>query len=121
MPLHRCRRIFTLLTMLLFAFSIVGDGVMFGDMAAKITMAAAADMPAPGGSMNCDKSTVCDHDQGMLMACFAHCASIIAVLSDTTRLPVIAITRTVIATAVSIPAGHQGPPDPYPPKALAVV
>jgi hypothetical protein len=126
MPLRRYRHLCSLITALLFAFSIVGNGfmlgdMMLGDMAAKMSMAAGIEMPAQDSSMDCDKSATCDHDRGMPMACFAHCASTVAVLSDTIRLPVIALTRTVVATAVSIPAGHQGPPDPYPPKALAVI
>jgi hypothetical protein len=121
MPLRRYRHLCSLITALLFAVSIVGNGFMLGDMAAKMSMAAGIEMPAQDSSMDCDKSATCDHDRGMPMACFAHCASTVAVLSDTIRLPVIALTRTVVATAVSIPAGHQGPPDPYPPKALAVI
>jgi hypothetical protein len=119
--MRRCRRLFALLTVMLFAFSIVGNGFMFGDMAAKMSMTASMNMSAQGGSMDCDKNTKCDHDQGIPMSCFVHCASTVAVLSDPVRLPVIAFTRIVVATAVSVPASRHRPPDPYPPKSVAVI
>src|ERR1700731_2995211 len=99
--MRRCRRPFALATMLLFAFSTVGSGFMFGDMAAKMSMATGAEMSAHDADMaaqdspsDCEKNSARHHDRGMPMACFAHCASTVAVLSDAIRLPAVAVART---------------------------
>jgi len=125
MSLRRHLRLIGFATAMLFAFSTVGTGFMFGAMAAQISMAAAAemsahdaDMAAQDGAGDCEKNTACHHDRGMPMACFAHCAGTVAVLSDAIRLPVVAVTRTLVAGAAGIAASHHGPPDPYPPKAF---
>lgn len=110
---------------MLFALSVMTTGFMFGAMAAQMSVAADAamsthdaDMAAQDGAGDCEKNTACHHDRGMPMACFAHCASTVAVLSDAIRLPAVTITRTLVASDVSIAASHHGPPDPYPPKAF---
>jgi hypothetical protein len=125
MSLRRHLRLIGLATAMLFALSVVTTGFMFGAMAAKMSMAAGAeisahdsDMAAQDGAGDCEKNTACHHDRGMPMACFAHCASTVAVLSDALRLPAVAVARTLVASAVSIAASHHGPPDPYPPKAF---
>jgi hypothetical protein len=123
--MRRCHRLFALLTMMLFAFSIAGNGFMFGDMAAKMSMAAGSNMSAHDSDIaaqdspsDCEKNSACHHDRGMPMACFAHCASTVAVLSDAIRLPAVAVARTLVVSAASIAASHHGPPDPHPPKAF---
>lgn len=121
MPLRRCRRLFALLSAMLFTLSIVGHGFMLGGMGAKIMTAASAEMAAQDGAMDCDKSAGCDDMTGMNLACVAHCASLVAVLSDPTPLPVIAAVREVLSLALTVPAGRNSPPDPYPPKPVVLI
>jgi hypothetical protein len=130
MSLRRRLRLIGFATAMLFMLSVVSSGFMLGAMAASMSMAADsaamtadsemsahdADMAAQDGAGDCEKNTACHHDRGMPMACFAHCASTVAVLSDAIRLPAVAVTRTLVASAVSIAASHHGPPEPYPPK-----
>ncbi len=128
MSLRRHLRLIGFATAMLFALSVVATGFMFGAMAANMSMAVgsemsahASDMAAQGGAGDCEKNTACRHDRGMPMTCFAHCASTVAVLSDAIPLPVVTITRTLVASVVSAHASHDGPPDPYPPKTFVVI
>jgi len=119
MRLHR--RLFALLTAALFTLSIVGHGFMLGGMGAKIMTATGAEMASQAAAMDCDKSPACDDTNGMHLVCVAHCASLVAVLSDPAPLPAIATVREVLSLALTVPAGRNSPPDPYPPKPLVLI
>jgi hypothetical protein len=103
---------------MLFLLGIVGHGFMSGDMSGKMTMAAAAEMAAQDGGMDCDKHT---SDQGALAACSAYCAGVVAVLSDPVPIPVAAPAQQIVAVAGSVSVIRHGPPDPYPPKHAVLI
>jgi hypothetical protein len=121
MHLRRCRRLFALLSAMLFSLSIVGHAFMLGDMGAKAMTAASVELAAQDGAMDCDKGVGCDDMKDMQLACVAHCASIVAVLSDPAPMPVIATVRDVLAPAISLLAGRIMAPDPYPPKPVVLI
>jgi len=122
MHFGRNRRWFALLSAMLFTLSIAAHGFMLGNVNAKVTMSASAAMTAPGDTMDCDESTApCDDMKGMNLACATHCASIVAVLSDASPMLVITTTQEAYSLVTNEPASRNGPPDPYPPKPLALI
>lgn len=116
--LHFGRRLIALTTATLFVLSMAGHGVMMAEAAAK----AASDMTNMASqSQSSDCQQGCGGDDGMQMACFAQCASSMGILSDSIEVPVMAAVRHVAYPPAQPLAGRARPPDPHPPKRLAIV
>ena len=95
---------------MLFGISGVGHG--FAATSASVKMAAAtADMSSPDDGMDCGGKEV-----DKRAACFALCATAVAILADPTPLPVIAAWQQVTAGVVRDLPIRNNPPDPYPPR-----
>ena len=98
-----------LLTLALVAGPVV-QVVQASDMATKMSMASATDMPIPVGCSGCTGD-----DQGMA-ACFAVCnSSVVAILPFGPAIGIGAMVSLPAPLIASV-AGHHGPPDPYPPR-----
>jgi hypothetical protein len=75
-----------------------------------------SDMAMPEGC------ALCGDDAGSMnaSACFVNCAAPAAILAAVIS-PVFAAGRTVVALAETAVAERHRPPDPYPPKSIAVI
>jgi hypothetical protein len=106
-----------ILIAVLFGLSMVAHGFAVSRATAKMMVAdtsmdmTSMDMGAPDHPMDCGGK-----DIGAKTACFAMCASAVAILCDPTRAPVISAMRE-LAIRPEVPSLGRGiPPEPHPPK-----
>lgn len=111
----KIRRLIALFLALALVVAGTAQVVQGSDMAVKMSAApAVSDMPMPGSCGGCSG------DDGMPKACFAVCASAMtAILPSTPLVPSITLVSPIVPLATVI-AGHQGPPDPYPPRPISL-
>ena len=110
--LYSKRSLTALLIGMLFGISIVTHG--FASTSASVNMAieaATTGMSSPDDGMNCGGK-----DIDKRAACFALCATAIAILVDPAPLPVVAVWQQLTAGAVRDLPTRNNPPDPYPPR-----
>ena len=126
MPFRSCRRFVALITAALFMLSAVAHHAVAAGMTPEATMAMptqAADMTSHDNGMPCPMSPMsadCSKDMSMpAMACFAHCATVLGILSEPAPMPVTAIAHSLKLPIVRPLAGLHGPPEPPPPKSHA--
>jgi hypothetical protein len=112
MAIRLNRRFTALTTAMLFALSVATHGLAASHVRMNATAMATSDMPT-------DPDSGCGGD-GMGLACFALCASAVAILPDLASLPiVIAAERPVSTPERSVPS-RNSPPDPAPPRPVVL-
>jgi hypothetical protein len=109
------RRFTALVTAILFAVSVAGHGFASSHAGMKaMESAAASDMQSP------ITDSGCGGNEGDGMACFALCASAVAVLPESAALP-ITITVTQPLSLAELPLlSRDNPPDPAPPRSIVL-
>jgi len=111
------RRIACILIAVLFGHSMVAHGFAVSRAMAKMMVPdtsmdmTSMDMGASGHPMDCGGK-----DIGAKTACFAMCASAVAILCDPARVPVISATRELTIEPQVPTFGRGIPPEPHPPK-----
>ncbi len=107
------RRLFCLLTAMLFAISSVGHVYAATEMAAKAptAMAMESSMPEDHG-MDCDGGD----DKAARVNCMAMCATSLAILSEPAPVPFVVALQGV-ESGTELPPPERGLlPEPHPPK-----
>lgn len=104
------------LIVLFLALALVVAGtaqhVQASDMAMKMSAGTSiGDMPMPGGCGGCSGG-----DDGTPMACFAICGNTITAILPSTPLVVFVALASPTVPFITAITGHNGPPDPYPPR-----
>jgi len=111
-----CRRFARLLIAFLFAISMATHGFAVSQAATKM-MAADASMQvgAPDHPMDCD-------GKGMSAktACFAMCASAVAILCDSASVPFVSTMLDLTVEPQAPVLGRGVPPEPHPPKPVTL-
>jgi hypothetical protein len=111
-----CRRFTCLLIALLFAISMATHGFAVSQAATKMMVAdASMQMGAPDHPMDCDGK-----DMSAKAACFAMCASAIAILCDATRMPIVSAMLDLTVDPQASVVGRGVPPEPHPPKPVTL-
>jgi hypothetical protein len=106
------RRRIALVTAMLFGISVAAHGFAASHVGMNATTVAASDMPS-------DPDSGCSGD-GIGLACFALCASAVAILPDPAELPnVMSAARPVSAAEWPVPS-RNNPPDPAPPRPIVL-
>lgn len=111
MALPKLRAILAVALALTITVGLATHSVGASDMNARMTAAVVDDMPMPGGCNGC-----VGDDVGMATtACITLCGGVVAVLPQVEPLAiVVAMARSPVPAAPML--GHNGPPDPYPPR-----
>lgn len=111
------RNIVSLLIATLFSISVVAHGFVMTEAALKMSAATAAmETPSPDHAMDCGGD-----DNTARAACLATCASVIAILSEPTLLPIV-VTMQDLTADVELPFSGRGiPPEPHPPKPAVLI
>jgi hypothetical protein len=120
-----CRRLIAMMTAALFMLSAVGHHVAAAGMTADVGMAMQsqlADMAARDMDGPCPMSSDCSKDMDMqAMACFAHCATVLGVLTEPVLIPGTAMAHPLDWPPVHPLASLHGPPESPPPKPLILI
>jgi hypothetical protein len=115
MALRLNRRFTALVTAMLFSISVGAHGfaTSHANMKAMDAMAASETQPATPDSG-------CGGNDGGGMACFALCASAVAILPESATLPVtMAMPRPLLLAERFLPSRHI-PPEPAPPRTIVL-
>jgi len=114
---RRHHPIFRVVTALLFAVSLIGQGMLTTAANAKmmasvpeIVVSSAADDPMDCGG----------HDSSTRAACVATCAGIIAIVADTVGFPLVLLRDRPQEPAFESLSDRSIPPDPHPPRPSAL-
>ena len=113
----RPRRFACLPIALLFGISMVAHGFAVSQATAKTMMAdTSIDMGTPGHPMDCGGKGI-----GAKTACFAMCASAVAILCDPARVLIVSAMHE-LTVEPQVPALDRGiPPEPPPPKSVTLI
>ena len=113
MALRLNRRFTALVTAMLFSISVAGHGFAASHANMKAMDAIAASDMQPS-----TPDHGCGGNDGGGMACFALCASAVAVLPESATLPVtMAMPQPLLLAERFLPSRHI-PPDPAPPRSI---
>jgi len=115
MALRLNRRFTALVTAMLFAISVAGHG-----FAASHANMKAMDVMAASDTQPSTPDHGCGGNDGGGMACFALCASAVAVLPESATLPVTMAMPQPLSNAEGFIASHDIPPDPAPPRSIVL-
>jgi len=105
------RRLFGLLTTLLFALGSVAHVYAATDAAMKMPVAA-MESSMPDHGMDCSDRD----DKAAHAACVAMCATVVAILSEQIAVPIVVAMQDVESATELPPAGRGPSPEPHPPK-----
>lgn len=108
---EKVRRFLGLFFALAFVVAGVAQGAHASDMAVKMSAASTSDMPMSGGCSGCNGD-----DDGMAMACFAVCGSIVAAILPSAPTVAPEVLKSLATPLIASVVDHHGPPDPYPPR-----
>ena len=104
------RRLFGLLTTVLFALSSVAHVYAATEAAMKMP-AAAMESSAPDHGMDCGGG-----DKAAHAACVAMCATAMAILGEPIAVPIVVAAQDVESDPELPPPGRGPSPEPHPPK-----
>jgi len=107
------RRFIALATGMLFSISVVGHGFTASHAGMKAMEAvAASDMQPPSSDSGCGGN------DGGGIACFALCASAVAILPESATLPVTMVMHQPVLLAERSLPSRASPPEPAPPRSV---
>jgi hypothetical protein len=122
MPFRSCLAV---VTAVLFVLSAIAQHVVAAGMAADGGMempATVSDMPLHDDTTHCPMQSDCAKDMGMLtMACFAHCATVLGILSEPFAEPASIIGHKFNLSVMHPLASLHGPPEPHPPRPVILI
>ena len=120
-----CRRLIATITAAVLTLSAVAHHVVAAGMTAEPGMARQSqvtDMASHDTDAPCPVSSDCSKDTDMrAMACFAHCTTVLGVLTQPFLIPVTAIAHPLDLPLMHPLASLHGPPDSPPPKSLILI
>jgi hypothetical protein len=106
------RRLFCLLTAVLFALSSVAHVYAATEAAMKMPAAATMENSAPDHDMDCGGGG----DNAAHAACIAMCATAMAILGEAIVVPFVVAARDIESDPELPPSGRGPSPEPHPPK-----
>jgi hypothetical protein len=109
------RRFVSVLTTMLFVFSIAANGIAMTNWGLKAPAAVATATTPANGSMDCD-----GEDMPARAACAAACAAAVAILCEPTLALVVATTWVLLADLERRLPGRGVLPEPHPPKPVGI-
>jgi hypothetical protein len=114
----RCRHrpIVSLITALVVAVSLVGQGMLATAASAKMMASASGiEVSSADDPMDC-----AGHDQATRVACVATCAGILAIVADAVVLPLVPLQDRPAERRSESLSDRNIPPDPHPPRPSAL-
>jgi hypothetical protein len=107
------RRFTALVTAMLFSISVAAHGFVVSHPSMEAMDAVAANDMQPSSS-----DSGCGGNDGGGVACFALCASAVAILPESATLPVTMAMPQPLLRAEQFMASRDSPPDPAPPRSI---
>jgi hypothetical protein len=118
MRFQACRGFIAVVTAVLFTLSAAGQNIAASAMVTHAGMTVAASEAA--SEDHCPPSD-CSKQMDQRMACFAHCATVLGILSASNLISVSVVTDKLEVPQTRRLANLHGPPEPPPPKSVIVI